>query len=177
MNLSLDGQIIWMGRLVWWLLPVKVYSKQCIAIQIRTVIFYRSILPLTAFWFHRGISSQTSKFRLQLSVKSNVFFLVVRVFIYLLVYFSSSSFQNNRDHSRRIYHLVSSAEIKISWKELVECGRWTIENKIPLNGVVWYPNGNITANRLYHNICCVLFHWIPAILIDCLLFCLRYPPV
>lgn len=83
----------------------------------------------------------------------------------------------HRDYSRRIYHLVSSAEIKVSWKELIDCGRWIIVNKLPLNGVVWYPGGSMKSNRLLHNICCILFHWIPAILIDCLLFCLRYPPV
>lgn len=82
-----------------------------------------------------------------------------------------------RDYDRRIYHLVSSPEIKVSWKELIDCGRWIIVNRLPLNGVVWYPGGSMKSNRLLHNICCILFHWIPAILIDCLLFCLRYPPV
>lgn len=72
---------------------------------------------------------------------------------------------------------MSSAEIKVSWKELIDCGRWIICNKLPLNGVVWYPGGSMKSSRLHHNICCILFHWIPAILIDCLLFCLRYPPV
>lgn len=33
------------------------------------------------------------------------------------------------------------------------------------------------SSRLHHNICCILYQWIPAILVDCLLFCLRYPPV
>lgn len=82
-----------------------------------------------------------------------------------------------RDYNRRIYHLVSSPEIKVSWKELIDCGRWIIMNKLPLNGVVWYPGGSMKSNRLLHNICCIFFHWIPAILIDCLLWCLRYPPV
>ncbi|XP_031619645.1 putative fatty acyl-CoA reductase CG5065 [Contarinia nasturtii] len=90
---------------------------------------------------------------------------------------SSWNFVYNKDYDRRVYHLVSSAEIKVSWKELIDCGRWIICNKLPLNGVVWYPGGSMKSNRLHHNICCILFHWIPAILIDCLLFCLRYPPV
>lgn len=94
--------------------------------------------------------------------------------VYLFILFL---FFNYRDYSRRVYHLVSSAEIKVSWKELIDCGRWIIMNKLPLNGVVWYPGGSMKSNRWHHNICCVLFHWIPAILIDCLLFCLRYPPV
>lgn len=82
-----------------------------------------------------------------------------------------------RDYSRRVYHLVTSAEIKISWIELIECGRWILLNKMPMNGVVWYPGGSIKTNRWQHNICNVLFQWIPAILLDCLLFCLRYPPM
>lgn len=83
----------------------------------------------------------------------------------------------NRDYDRRIYHLVSSAEIKVSWEQLIDCGRWIICNRLPLNGVLWYPGGSMKSSRLHHNICCILYHWIPAIILDCLLFCLRYPPV
>lgn len=97
--------------------------------------------------------------------------------LYICYHFACIFFVTRRDESRRVYHLVSSAEVKVSWKELIDCGRWIICNKLPLNGVVWYPGGSMKSNRLYHNICCILFHWIPAILIDCLLFCLRYPPV
>lgn len=87
------------------------------------------------------------------------------------------SLRRNRDYDRRIYHLVSSAEIKVSWEQLIDCGRWIICNRLPLNGVLWYPGGSMKSSRLHHNICCILYHWIPAILLDCLLFCLRYPPV
>lgn len=82
-----------------------------------------------------------------------------------------------RDYDRRVYHLTSSAEIKVSWEQLIDCGRWIICNRLPLNGVMWYPGGSMKSSRLHHNICCILYHWIPAVLIDCLLFLLRYPPV
>lgn len=32
-------------------------------------------------------------------------------------------------------------------------------------------------SRLHHNICSFFYHWVPAFLIDCLLFCIGYPPV
>jgi alcohol-forming fatty acyl-CoA reductase len=83
----------------------------------------------------------------------------------------------NKDTSRRIYHLVSSAEIKTSWSEIIDIGRWIVKNKIPLNGVLWYPGGSMKSTRLEHNICALFFHWLPAIFLDCLLYILGYPPV
>lgn len=82
-----------------------------------------------------------------------------------------------RDYERNIYHLTSSAEIKVSWEKVIEIGRWVIMNKMPLNGVMWYPGGSMKSSRLHHQICSVLYHWIPAILIDSLLFCIGYKPV
>lgn len=73
--------------------------------------------------------------------------------------------------------MVSSAEIKVSWQEVVDLGRWIVKNKLPLNGVFWYPGGSMKSSRLHHNITCFLYHWIPAYVIDFLLICLRYPPV
>ncbi|KAF9814368.1 hypothetical protein SFRURICE_000441 [Spodoptera frugiperda] len=40
-----------------------------------------------------------------------------------------------------------------------------------------YPGGSMKHSRLYHNICVFFFHWIPAFIIDTLLFCLGYKPV
>lgn len=73
--------------------------------------------------------------------------------------------------------MTSSNTIKVSWNEVVDIGRWIINNKMPLNGVMWYPGGSMKRSRLHHNICAILYHWIPAIVIDCLLFCIGYPPV
>ncbi|XP_049879479.1 fatty acyl-CoA reductase 1-like isoform X3 [Pectinophora gossypiella] len=81
------------------------------------------------------------------------------------------------DTSSSIYNFTSSAEVKVTWHEMIETGRAIILNKVPLNGVAWYPGGSMKHSRLYHNICLVLFHWVPAMLVDALLYVLRYEPV
>ncbi|KAI8433255.1 hypothetical protein MSG28_015329 [Choristoneura fumiferana] len=81
------------------------------------------------------------------------------------------------NHSVRVVNFTSSAEIKVTWSEMIEAGREIIMNRLPLNGVAWYPGGSMKHSRLYHNICMVLFHWIPAILVDTLLLVLGYKPV
>nr|QLI61997.1 fatty acyl-CoA reductase 7 [Streltzoviella insularis] len=81
------------------------------------------------------------------------------------------------DKARNVLNFTSSAEIKVTWSEMIDAGREIIMNRVPLNGVVWYPGGSMKHSRLYHNICALFFHWIPAILIDILLFCLGYKPV
>lgn len=82
----------------------------------------------------------------------------------------------HKDHEKRVYHLTSSNEFKISWAEIINCGRRVTE-KVPLNGVVWYPGGSMKKSRLLHNICVILFHMIPAYLIDTLIFLAGYKPV
>ncbi|XP_075168020.1 putative fatty acyl-CoA reductase CG5065 [Haematobia irritans] len=77
----------------------------------------------------------------------------------------------------RVAHLTSSNEIKVSWSEIIEIGRWVIENRVPLNGVAWYPGGSMKSNYFVHWICMILFHWMPAIFVDLLLRILGYPPV
>uniref|UniRef100_A0A336LR38 Fatty acyl-CoA reductase n=1 Tax=Culicoides sonorensis TaxID=179676 RepID=A0A336LR38_CULSO len=90
---------------------------------------------------------------------------------------STWNFIANKDHSKRIWHMVSSAEIKLSWQEIVDLGRWIVKNKLPLNGVLWYPGGSMKSSRLQHNIACFLYHWVPAYVLDVLLICLGYDPV
>lgn len=72
----------------------------------------------------------------------------------------------SRDVNRRVCHMTSSSEIKISWSEIVELGRRIVENVVPLNGVAWYPGGSLKKNRTYHNICVFWFHWVPAYILD-----------
>ncbi|CAH0713461.1 unnamed protein product, partial [Brenthis ino] len=87
------------------------------------------------------------------------------------------NYLKNSDKTTMIYNFTSSAEVKVTWSELIDTGRDIILNRIPLNGVVWYPGGSMKHSRLVHNICAVLFHWIPAILVDTLLFILRFDPI
>ncbi|KAI5640417.1 male sterility protein domain-containing protein [Phthorimaea operculella] len=81
------------------------------------------------------------------------------------------------DTKSNVINFCSSAEIKVTWSELIDAGREIIMKKVPLNGVAWYPGGSMKHSRLQHNICMVLFHWIPAAIVDTLLYCLGYKPV
>ncbi|XP_023955315.2 fatty acyl-CoA reductase 1 [Bicyclus anynana] len=83
----------------------------------------------------------------------------------------------NGDTQHNVVNFTSSAEIKVTWSEMIEAGREIIMNRVPLNGVAWYPGGSMKHSRLYHNICALFFHWLPAIFVDTLLFCLGYKPV
>ncbi|XP_061387219.1 putative fatty acyl-CoA reductase CG5065 [Musca vetustissima] len=53
--------------------------------------------------------------------------------------------------------------------------RWVVEksmefnNEYPLTMPLWYPNCNLTMNRYYHWFSVILFMWLPALLVDCLL--------
>jgi fatty acyl-CoA reductase len=75
-----------------------------------------------------------------------------------------------RDHEKRIYHLTTSSEFKITWAEIIEMGRQVIKEEVPFNGVVWYPGGSMKKSKLLHNICTILFHLLPAYLLDALIF-------
>ncbi|KAL0809207.1 hypothetical protein ABMA28_011431 [Loxostege sticticalis] len=81
------------------------------------------------------------------------------------------------DKKSTVINFTSSAEIKVTWLEMIDAGREIIMNRVPLNGVVWYPGGSMKHSRLYHNICAFFFHWLPAMFIDTLLFCLGYKPI
>jgi len=82
-----------------------------------------------------------------------------------------------RDHERRVLHLTSSSEFKITWAEIIETGRKIVRDEVPFNGVVWYPGGSMKKSRLIHNICVILFHMLPAYLIDALIFLSGNKPV
>lgn len=66
--------------------------------------------------------------------------------------------------------------LQVSWAEIIERGR-KITQRVPLNGIVWYPGGSMKKSRFWHNVCVLLFHMIPAYIIDILLFLLGYKPM
>jgi fatty acyl-CoA reductase len=78
---------------------------------------------------------------------------------------------------RRVYNITSSAEHKITFEEMVTMGRETVYNKIPFNGVFWYPGGSMKQSRFLHNLAFFMYQWLPAVIIDVLLVCLGYKPV
>ncbi|KAL7291031.1 hypothetical protein TKK_0015169 [Trichogramma kaykai] len=86
------------------------------------------------------------------------------------------NFIANKDHEKRVYNLTSSSEFKVSWAEIINIGRRNME-KVPLNGVVWYPGGSMKKSRFVHNVCVLFFHMIPAYLIDALIFLAGHKPI
>ncbi|KAG7214156.1 hypothetical protein KM043_001507 [Ampulex compressa] len=89
---------------------------------------------------------------------------------------ASWNFMYFKDRDKRVYNITSSSEYKVSWGEIIERGR-KIMVRVPLNGIVWYPGGSMKKSRLVHNICVLLFHTVPAYLIDALIFLAGYEPV
>ncbi|XP_031773360.1 putative fatty acyl-CoA reductase CG5065 isoform X1 [Apis florea] len=66
-------------------------------------------------------------------------------------------------------NVTSGLENPISWGYAVEIGRkYTI--MYPFTGLLWYPGGSITRLKIYHWIRVILFHYIPAIFIDIIIF-------
>lgn len=116
------------------------------------------------------------RFRLFSNISTLYFFyyyflsILLYFFIYLFFLFFCSS-------ERVIYNVTSSAEYKLTFEELVDIGRETVYNKIPLNGVFWYPGGSMKRSRLHHNLAFFFYQWLPAVLVDILLVCLGYKPV
>ncbi|KAF7274014.1 hypothetical protein GWI33_013304 [Rhynchophorus ferrugineus] len=78
---------------------------------------------------------------------------------------------------RWIYNVTSSHLYKITMQEIIDIGRKVINERMPLNGVAWYPGGSMKSSKLLHNICFLLFHIVPAILVDTILVILGYKPV
>ncbi|XP_055643394.1 putative fatty acyl-CoA reductase CG5065 isoform X2 [Toxorhynchites rutilus septentrionalis] len=69
-----------------------------------------------------------------------------------------------------VYNVTCRETKRTTWKEVLEIGKATAY-EYPFEAGVWYPDGDITMNRIYHTMCVVLFHWIPAYFIDFLMFC------
>ncbi|KAJ9578556.1 hypothetical protein L9F63_005285, partial [Diploptera punctata] len=76
-----------------------------------------------------------------------------------------------------IYHLTSSSELKVTWAEIIDRGRRLVTEKVPLNGVVWYPGGSMKKSRFVHNLAMFFFHLLPALLIDGLIFLSGNKPI
>lgn len=67
-----------------------------------------------------------------------------------------------------VYNLTCSDQKKMTWGEVISHGK-RISYEYPFEAGVWYPNGTITTNKLEHLLKIVLFHWLPAYLIDFLM--------
>uniref|UniRef100_A0A182FRU7 Fatty acyl-CoA reductase n=1 Tax=Anopheles albimanus TaxID=7167 RepID=A0A182FRU7_ANOAL len=69
-----------------------------------------------------------------------------------------------------VYNITCSETKRTTWKDVLDLGKATAY-EYPFEAGVWYPDGDITMNKAYHTMCVVLFHWLPAYLIDFLMYC------
>lgn len=70
-----------------------------------------------------------------------------------------------------VYNLTQHNLNPITWEAVMAKGREeTMKN--PFELMLWYPTGSLTSNRFLHTYKVICYHWIPAYLIDGILFLL-----
>ncbi|KAJ9586188.1 hypothetical protein L9F63_020162, partial [Diploptera punctata] len=79
---------------------------------------------------------------------------------------------NNKSENIPVYNVTSGDVKRVTWHEVLDLGRKSVY-KTPFEYTIWYPDGDIRTNWLIHYICVILFHYLPAYLIDFLLFLAR----
>lgn len=86
------------------------------------------------------------------------------------VFLFTWDYLNTKESERKsVCHLTSNKDYKITWQEITDIGKDIVTSKIPFNSTLWYPGGSMTQSRVFHYICCILFHWIPAYILDLLI--------
>ncbi|KAJ8924569.1 hypothetical protein NQ315_000718, partial [Exocentrus adspersus] len=68
-----------------------------------------------------------------------------------------------------VYNMTQDAVLPIRYKEILDIGRSGMYAN-PFEMQVWYPDGDIRSSKFIHNLYSIFFHWLPAILIDLLMF-------
>ncbi|KAL1139603.1 hypothetical protein AAG570_006585 [Ranatra chinensis] len=76
-----------------------------------------------------------------------------------------------------IFNLTTSADMKVTWQDVVDTGKDISLNEIPLNNVVWYPGGSMKRSKLLHQICVIFLHLIPALILDGIIYLSGNKPV
>lgn len=70
-----------------------------------------------------------------------------------------------------VYNLSQHNLNPITWGTVMLKGREeTLKN--PFELMLWYPSGGITSNRFVHQYKVIFYHWLPAYLIDGIMFLL-----
>ncbi|XP_044270843.1 putative fatty acyl-CoA reductase CG5065 [Tribolium madens] len=72
-----------------------------------------------------------------------------------------------------VYNLTQDEVVPYTMGEILDIGRRIVYEN-PFEMQIWYPDGDIRSSRFIHNIYCIFLHWLPAYLIDFLLFLFRY---
>ncbi|XP_059055271.1 putative fatty acyl-CoA reductase CG5065 [Achroia grisella] len=70
-----------------------------------------------------------------------------------------------------VYNLNNGHQNPTTWGEVLDIAKY-YGRKYPLEWPLWYPNGDITTNRVMHEFYRVLFHLLPAYFIDLLMLLL-----
>ncbi|XP_050526788.1 putative fatty acyl-CoA reductase CG5065 isoform X2 [Daktulosphaira vitifoliae] len=96
-------------------------------------------------------------------------FLPVDIAVNGILLFAWNYIKNN-EKSLTIGHLMSTQEVKVTWKEIIDLGKDIVTTEIPLNGCVWYPGGSLKSSRILHNICIFFLQIIPAYILDAFIF-------
>jgi fatty acyl-CoA reductase len=70
-----------------------------------------------------------------------------------------------------VFNVTASEKKKRKLGYVLEAAK-KMNFEIPATVGLWYPDGEITTNKLKHKINVLLFHWLPAYFIDFLMLCL-----
>ncbi|XP_066250286.1 putative fatty acyl-CoA reductase CG8306 [Euwallacea similis] len=79
---------------------------------------------------------------------------------------------NKRIGEVPVYNLTQDAVKPITMGEILDKGK-SIVHANPFEMQVWYPDGDIRSSKLWHDICCIFMHWLPAFFIDFIMLVIR----
>ncbi|XP_037902550.1 putative fatty acyl-CoA reductase CG5065 isoform X1 [Hermetia illucens] len=88
----------------------------------------------------------------------------------LIVIAFETATANPKPEQIPVYNITCAEKKKLPWETVMNLGK-KLGYEYPFEAGVWYPDGGITTSKLYHTINVILFHWLPAYLIDFLLLC------
>ncbi|XP_023179611.1 putative fatty acyl-CoA reductase CG5065 isoform X2 [Drosophila hydei] len=70
-----------------------------------------------------------------------------------------------------VYNITNADFRKMAMGDIVEVSK-RINQQVPFNAGLWYPDPCVTTNELYHKFNVAMFHWLPAYLLDFLMLIL-----
>ncbi|XP_022910107.1 putative fatty acyl-CoA reductase CG5065 [Onthophagus taurus] len=71
-----------------------------------------------------------------------------------------------------VYNLTNDDVLKLTWGDVLNVGRRNFYD-YPFEMQVWYPDGTLQSNYYVHFFWTIFIHWLPALLIDGLMFIFR----
>ncbi|XP_043277619.1 putative fatty acyl-CoA reductase CG5065 [Venturia canescens] len=71
-----------------------------------------------------------------------------------------------------VYNITQSGVLPITWGQVLEKGK-KVAYEYPFEGAIWFPDGDIRANKFIHQLFVIFFHILPAYFIDFLMLIFR----